>query len=147
MRKRGVTCLIVGGLVVVSVLACAVALFTGLERLAEVLPTPQPQPTFTVGETYWIGALLPVAPLPRSLVLRSADMYNKPGNINDPDVRIIGVLGEGTEVKLRGIRGEWCYVEGTSEFGRHIEGWLGCIRLLDYKPTPLPTPNLTPEQP
>jgi len=148
MRKRGVTCLVIGALLVVFVLACAVVLFTGLDRLAKSLPTPQARPTLTIGQTYWIGALLPPPGLPAGLRIPNADLYNKPGtSLSDPSVTIVAVLGDATPVKLGGIRNEWCYVEGTDEFGKHVEGWLRCDRLLDYKPTPVPTLNLTPQKP
>ena len=48
---------------------------------------------------------------------------------------------------MTGSRDGWCYVETTNIFGRRVEGWLECNRLLDYEPTPIPTPNLTPEKP
>lgn len=139
---------LVASLLALVTVACAVVVFTGLDRLVESLPTPQPRPTLTVGETYWIGALLPSPGLPAGLIMRSADLYNKPGSsITDPSVTIVAVLEDATPVKLIGIRDEWCYVEAADELGQHVEGWLRCSRLLDYEPTPVPTPNLTPEKP
>jgi hypothetical protein len=80
--------------------------------------------------------------------MRSADLYNKPGNsISDPTVTIVAVIGEATVVKLVGMQEEWCYIEATNQFGQGVEGWLRCDRLLDYEPTPFPTPDLTPQRP
>jgi len=139
--KKILTCgLVASGLAILCVVA-AIAGLVGLGRLAESLPTPSPQPTLIVGETYWTGA-------PAGLVVRWTDLQNKPGSvIGDLDVTIIAVLGDATEVELSGIRDGWCYVEAPNEFGRPVEGWLKCNRLLDYRPTPIPTPNLTPEKP
>ena len=146
--KKILTCgLVASGLAILCVVA-AIAGLVGLGRLAESLPTPSPQPTLIVGETYWTGAIAPPPGLPAGLVVRWTDLQNKPGSvIGDLDVTIIAVLGDATEVELSGIRDGWCYVEASNEFGRHVEGWLQCDRLLDYEPTPIPTPNLTPEKP
>src|SRR5574341_956819 len=150
-RRRSLTCGIVAGLIVLGIVVCAVALIVGfiaLGRFAQTLPTPQPRPTLIVGENYWIGALLPPPGLPEGLVMRSAVLYNKPASsINDPSVTIVAVLNDATPVKLTGIQNEWCYVEATNQLGQHVEGWLQCDRLLDYEPTPFPTPNLTPVKP
>ena len=151
MRRWALPCGLIAGLLALMAVLCVVALITGfigLGRLAESLPTPLPRPTLVVGETYWIGALLPPPGLPAGLVMPSANLYNKPGSsISDPSVTIVAVLDDTTPVKLTGIRDEWCYVEATNQLGQHVEGWLRCDRLLDYEPTPVPTPNLTPEKP
>jgi hypothetical protein len=143
-------CGIIGVLLVLSVAVCVLAGglgLVGLVQFAESLPTPRPTPVLTIGEIYWIGALLPPPGLD-GLVVRSAELYNKPGNsISDPSVTIVMFLNDATPVKLAGSRGEWCYVEATNEFGQDVEGWLRCNRLLDYEPTPVPTPNRTPEPP
>jgi len=151
MRRRTLTCGLIAGVLVLVAVLCAVAViggFIGLGQLAESLPTSPPRPTLVVGETYWIGAIVPPPGLPAGLVVRYANLQNKPGStIKDPGVTIVAMLDDATEVKLTGIRDDWCYVETSNEFGRHVEGWLECNRLLDYRPTPVPTPNLTPEKP
>ncbi len=152
MRRWAVTCGIVAGLLILGAVICAVAIITGFVELGQwinTLPTPEPRPTLIVGENYWVSALLLPPGLPAGLVLQSATLYNKPGSsISDPSVTIVGVLKDTTPVKLSGIRDdEWCYVEGSDDFGDHVVGWMNCIQLLDYEPTPFPTPNLTPEKP
>jgi hypothetical protein len=151
MRRWALPCGLIAGLLVLVVVLCALILIAGivgLGRLAESLPTPPPRPTLIVGETYWIGAVLPPPGLPAGLAMPHANLYNKPGSgISDPSVTIVAVLNDATPVRLTGIRDEWCYVEAPDQFGQHVEGWLHCDRLLDYEPTPFPTPNLTPEKP
>jgi len=149
MKKS--TCGLIAGVLVLAAMLCAVIVivgFVGLGRLAESLPTLPPRPTLVIGETYWTGAIMPPRGLPAGLVMRWTDLQNKPGStIKDPSVTIITMLDDATRVELTGIRDGWCYVETTNMFGRPVEGWLKCNRLLDYRPTPIPTPNLTPEKP
>jgi hypothetical protein len=148
MRKWVLGCIIVGGLLAIAVVICLAAGFFGLARVAQSLPTPKPTPILTTGKTYWIGALIPPAGVPEGLVIRYAILQNKPGSsINDPTITVIRFLDDATPVKLTGIRDEWCYIEALDQFGKQVEGWLECNRLLDYEPTPVPTPNLTPERP
>ena len=148
--KRTIPLAVIIG-IFVCVALCAASLIVGvigLGRFADTLPTPQPHPTLVVGETYWVGALLPPPGLPSGLVLRYADLYNKPGDsINDPSITIVAVVNDATPVTLTGIQESWCYVEATNEFGNQVEGWMNCDRLLDYEPTPFPTLNLTPQSP
>jgi hypothetical protein len=78
----------------------------------------------------------------------SAQLFNKPGSvIDDPSITIVAILDDATPVKLASIQKEWCYVEATDRFNNHVEGWMNCVQLLDYEPTPFPTPNLTPQKP
>ncbi len=148
MRKWVLGCIIVGGLLAIAVVVCLAAGLFGLARVAQSLPTPKPTPILTIGKTYWIGALMPPAGVLEGLVIRDVTLQNKPGStISDPSITVTGFLGDATPVKLTGTRDEWCYIEALNQFGKQVEGWLQCNRLLDYEPTPMPTPNLTPERP
>jgi hypothetical protein len=148
MRRWILGCGIVGGLLAITLVVCIVTGLIGLSRVSESLPTPRPRPTLTIGETYWIGALVPPPGIFGGLVVRDATLCNKPGDpISDASVTIITFLSNATPVKLIGIRDEWCYIGATDEYGQHFEGWTDCERLLDYEPTPMPTPNPTPERP
>jgi hypothetical protein len=152
MRRWGLPCGLVAGLLVFgAVVLCVIVLiggFIGLGNLAKSLPTLPVPPKLVIGKTYWIGALVPPAGLPAGLVIPNVQLFNKPGStISDPSVTIVAILDDATPVKLTGIRDEWCYIKATDQFGKQVEGWLDCDRLLGYKPTPIPTPNLTPEKP
>ena len=151
MRKRPVPCGLIIGLAFVGVLLCGAVLLVvlfKLGRFVESLPTPRPSPVLEVGKTYWIGAILPPPGLPAGLTLYYVDIQNKPrSSLNDPGITVIGVLKDATPVKLTGIQDKWCYIEATNEFGDPVEGWLDCDQLLDYQPTPFPTPDLTPVKP
>ena len=143
--------------VIVGVIVCAVVASLGFFRLAQTLPTPAPTLVLTVGKGYWVNALIPPQGLLAGLVLRNADVYNKPGNpITDPSVTIIAVIPDATELTLKAVQANWCYVEGTyypfrelgiTDYSQSIEGWMECNRLLDYAPTPYPTPDKTPQAP
>lgn len=150
MRKwlvpLGVTCVAI----IVGVVICVIAASIGLFRLAQTLPTPAPTPVLTVGKSYWVSALIPPKGLPAGLVLPSADIYNKPGNsITDPSVTVVAVVPDATELTLAAVQADWCYMKGRyySDYSKSVEGWLKCNRLLDYEPTPYPTPNKTPQAP
>ncbi len=144
-------CGIVMGLLVLVVLMVALCNLVGRAgmRWAESLPTVPPKPTLTIGNTYWIGGLIPPAGLPQGLAIPDVAVYNKPGDpVFSPDVTIVWFLHDATPVTLAGIRDRWCYVEARDdEFDRNVEGWIDCDRLLGYEPTPIPTPDRTPERP
>lgn len=109
-------------------------------------PTGTPKPDFAIGGQYWTSAYWDPWSGPSSWV----DLLNKPSDDwSDPSVTIVGVLSDASPVTLIGIRADWCLVGGTEELflRRYVEGWMHCDILLSYKPTPLPTPNLTPERP
>lgn len=109
-------------------------------------PTGIPKPDFAIGGQYWTSACSD----PWGGLSSWVDLSNKPSdNWSDPSVTIVGVLSDASPVTMIGIRADWCLVGGTEELflRRYVEGWLKCSRLLSYKPTPLPTPNLTPERP
>jgi hypothetical protein len=166
MRKwlipLGVTCAVV---IAVAAL-CAIASTFGLFQLAQSLPTTAPTPALTAGKTYWVNAVIPPLGLPAGLVVRDAEIYNKPGNpIADPSVTIIAMVPDATELTLTAVQTNWCYVRGTynfmagiyiptpeppmptPDFTKPFQGWIECNRLLDYAPTPYPTPNMTPQAP
>lgn len=133
---------------------CVIGACYGIFRLVQSLPTPVPTIVLKTGNNYWVGALIPPKGLPAGLVLRYADIYNKPGHsLTDPSVTIIATVPDTTELTLVAIQKDWCYVKGTyymsgiESHGEQVEGWMECNRLLDYKPTPYPTPNLTPQTP
>ena len=149
MRKWWILgCGIVVGLAVLVVLMVGVCNLVGRAGMRWVgsLPTPPPKPTLTVGDTYWIGALVPPGGLSLPII-RDVTVYNKPGDPSSPDVTLIAFLHDATPVKLASIRDGRCYIEATGEYGQHVEGWVDCDRLLGYKPTPIPTPDRTPERP
>jgi hypothetical protein len=151
-RKWAVTCPAIIGLLVIVGIACLVISIIVLDRIVTVLPTPQPKPILEIGRTYWIGAFIPPPGIPSGLVISNIYVYNKPGNsLTDPSVTIVAVLPDSTEVTLIGLQDEWCFIEGLyslfEDYQKNVEGWIDCDRLLDYKPTPYPTPNLTPERP
>ncbi len=166
MRKwlipLGISCIVI----IVGVAICVIAASLGIFRLAQSLPTPAPTAALIIGRNYWVNALIPPPGMPAGLVISNADVYNKPGNpITDPSVAIIAVVPDTTELTLMAVQADWCYVQGiynfmsgisiptpeppmpTPDFTRPIEGWMECSRLLDYKPTPYPTPNQTPQAP
>lgn len=144
-------CGIVAVILILGVVGCTVVTGIGFGQLVQLvnkLPTPPPQPTLVVGETYWIGALQPPGGILEGLTTTYAIVNNKPGSsLDDPGITIVGILQDATPVTLIGIENEFCYIEATNEFNSPVEGWLSCSRLLDYQPTPFPTPNLTPERP
>ncbi len=130
-------CVIVGALllmlVVIGVLCVGVGSL-GLKQVAGSLPTPRPRPTLIVGNTYWIGALVPPAGLSRPTI-RWVAIYNKPGAPGSPGVTTVAWLNDadGTPVRLAGIRDKWCYIEATREYRGPVEGWMECHQLLDYE--------------
>lgn len=157
MRKwlvpLGVTCAVV----IVGVAVCLLATSLGIFRIAQSLPTPAPTAILTIGRNYWVNALLPPLGMPAGLVIPNANVYNKPGNpITDPSVTIIAVVPDATELTLTAVQTNWCYVSGIyyplrqagiTDYSQPVEGWMECNRLLDYEPTPYPTPNQTPQAP
>jgi hypothetical protein len=166
MRKWLVPLSVTCAVVIVGVAICAIAAFLGIFRLAQALPTPAPTSVLTIGRNYWVNALVPPPGMPAGLVDRYANVYNKPGSpITDPSVTIIAVISDATELTLTAVQADWCYVRGTYnfmsginiptpeppmptlDFTRPFEGWMECNRLLDYEPTPYPTPNQTPQAP
>lgn len=134
------TCSLIVGLLVLIAVLCAVTLVAGvigLGRLAESLPTPPPRPILIVGEIYWTSAM---RFLGEDWIW--TPLYSIPGGEVTYDS-----LKDATPVLLIGIQDEWCYVEAMNDWGREVEGWLLCRSLLNYQPTPIPTPNLTPKRP
>jgi hypothetical protein len=127
---------ILGALIIGGVcLFVGSAAITGIKEAV----TKQTTPELVEGNTYWIKA---------PLVFHDVSLYTKPKKgILDTEPVICGVLDNATEVKLVGKEGDWCYIEGVGSFGTRQEGWVDCIVLLNYQPTPLPTPNLTPQHP
>lgn len=113
------------------------------------LATSIPKSKLVPGNQYWTAAYDDPWSGPSSWV----PLSNKPSDDwNDPAVALIDFLPDAAPVTLIGVQDAWCYVEGIGisfEFaaGVHVEGWLRCDVLLTYEPTPLPTPNLTPERP
>jgi hypothetical protein len=131
-------------------ICCVGAIFgvAGLNRVAKNLPTIRPRTTLTIGQTYWVGAIIPPLGLPSGMVLRYANLYNKPGYMTtDPSITVVSTLSDSIPVKLNGMQENWYYVEATNQFGENVEGWLNCDQLLDYQPTPYPTPNRRPQRP
>jgi hypothetical protein len=151
MRKWWVLgCGIVVGLSVLVVLMVGLCNLVGRAgmRWVESLPAPAPKPSLVVGRTYWTAALMPPAPLSEGLVIPYVEVYNKPGDPFYPDVTIVYFLHDATPVKLAGIRDRSCYIEARDdELDHNVEGWVDCDRLLGYEPTPVPTPDRTPERP
>jgi len=143
--------------VVLAVAGCLVLSSLGVIQLAKQLPTARPTPSLVVGQTYWVGAVLPPEGFLSGLVIRDALIYNKPGSsLSDPSIAIVADVPDATALTLSGIQDEYCYVEGEyfplrdtgiTDYSQKADGWIDCSRLLDYEPTPYPTPNLTPQQP
>ncbi|MBA7539596.1 hypothetical protein ES705_31876 [subsurface metagenome] len=104
---------------------------------------PFPGPTYWIS-SYWDPWLGPSEWVP---------IYNLPGEfLSNPSVAIIDYIPDATLVELIGVKDEYCYVEGFAHSIEGIpdvpfEGWLNCDFLLTYKPTPIPTLNLTPQRP
>jgi hypothetical protein len=139
--------------VVLAAVACLALSSAGIVELARGLPTAMPTAQLVIGHTYWVGALLPPAGLPSGLVLRDVDVFNKPGSsLSDPSITIVDVVPDATPLTLAGMQDSYCYIEGeyrspVTDNVRQVQGWIDCGRLLDYQPTPYPTPNRTPQQP
>jgi hypothetical protein len=162
LKVIGITC----GVFIVGVILVLVVISVGVIHFAKSLPTTQPTAVLIIGQTFWINAILPVKPLPAGMVVTSAEIQNKPGNLyDDPSITYTASVPDGTKVSLSGVRGDWCYVKGiynpmrdfsvddsesplpTLDWRTEFEGWVECSRLLDYEPTPYPTPNRTPVAP
>ncbi|HEY9153271.1 MAG TPA: hypothetical protein VIN60_10330 [Anaerolineales bacterium] len=158
----GITC----GVILFGIIICVIVSSLGLFHLAQSLPTPAPTAALVIGHDYWVSALIPPLGMPAGLVLRYAELFNKPGNpINDPSVTLTAMIPDATELTLVATQQNWCYVRGTynfmqginiptlappmptPDFTKPFEGWMECNRLLDYAPTPYPTPNSTPQPP
>ena len=143
--------------VVLAAAACLALSSAGVVELARQIPTPPPTPRLAVGQTYWVNAVLPPEGLLSGLVDRHALIYNKPGSsLSDPSITIVADVPDATALTLAGVQDGYCYVEGEyfplKEFGitdykQKADGWIDCGRLLDYEPTPYPTPDRTPQPP
>jgi len=113
------------------------------------LPTSIPKSNLVAGNQYWTAAYDDPWSGPSPWV----PLSNKPSDDwTDPAVAIVDFLSDASLVMLVGTQDGWCYVEGTGLAiegipGVHVEGWLRCDSLLTYKPTPLPTVDLTTERP
>jgi hypothetical protein len=144
-----VPCAVVAGVLLIGVIACFAASRVGLNRLLTSLPGRSSTVELVEGERYWVGAMQPPLPFMEGLSVPYATLLSEPGEItaSDPTTAFVGMLPDATPVTLREVQDEWCRVEGTDEWGDHVEGWMQCIQLLDYEPTPVPMPGLTPEQP
>lgn len=67
----------------------------------------------------------------------------------------MAVVSDTSEVRLVKVSDPWCYVEVIDEYFRDPlmenekieEGWIECDILLDYRPTPVPGPIMTPQRP
>lgn len=119
----------------------------GLGRFVEALPTPVPKPTLVEGERYWLRGI--PEPIPDYWI----NLLSLPEHVWGGKSTIVAVVSDSSEVRLVERREDWCYVEMTHEYPREYvttqkkEGWVECHRLLDYQPTPLPTPVRTPQRP
>ncbi len=142
-----VPCAVVAAVLLIGVIACVVASRVGLNRLLTSLTGRSSTVELVEGERYWVGALQPPLPFMENLSMPYATLLSEPGEINPPDpTALVGVLPNATPVTLKEVQDEWCRVEGTA-FDERLEGWMQCSQLLDYEPTPVPMPDLTPEQP
>jgi hypothetical protein len=144
-----VPCAVVAAVLLIGVIACVVASRVGLNRLLTSLTGRSSTVELVEGERYWVGAMQPPLPFMEGLSVPYATLLNEPGEVTaaDPTTAFVGMLPDATPVTLKEVQDEWCRVEGTDEWGDQIEGWMQCIQLLDYEPTPVPLPDLTPEQP
>jgi len=150
-RQSSLPCIAIVGLVILGILLCGSLLIgglLGLGRLAESLPTPPPRPTLVEGNEYWLSGI-ELGPIRDYWV----DLLSLPNH--GPDSTIVAVVSDSSRVRLIRKQGGWCYIEVIEEYFRDPllvndkieEGWVECSRLLDYQPTPLPTPVLTPQRP
>jgi len=156
MKKILVVILIIFVLIIICSLICIGVSSLGVISLIGAIPTPEPTLALTAGNEYWIEAIIPRNSLFSGLVVTNATIYNKPGNIlSDPSITIIAFIPDATKVTLLRQQGNWCYVSGKysplREYGINtietFEGWMDCSQLINYEPTPYPTPNRTPQPP
>lgn len=113
---------------------------SGVETVTASRP-PAVDPTALVkGNLYWVAA-----PSPWDRVV---DLYTKPAEgWFDLEQHLCAVIRDATRVTFVARDGPWCYIECLGCNPRPKEGWLRCNLLLDYEPTPVPTPNITPQRP
>lgn len=151
---RGKWLVVIG--IVIGLLICGACAFVGMSgvislgRFVESLPTPQPTPILVEGETYWLKAIEGIGPLPGMYWI---DLMSLPQHGGQST--IVAVVSDASQLRLVKVSGGWCYVEVIDEYFRDPtlkneeieEGWIECHRLLDYRPTPLPTPIMTPQRP
>ena len=142
--------------IVAGLLVCGICGFAGvggvirLGRFVESLPTPTRTPTLIEGGTYWLRAIEGVGPLPGMYWLDLLSLPEHGGRST-----IVAVVSDTSQVRLVKVSGEWCYVEVIDEYFRAPtsenenieEGWIECDMLLDYRPTPVPGPIMTPQRP
>ncbi len=166
MRKWLIPIAVTCAVILIGIAVCIIASGIGLFSFARSLPTIAATPVLSIGKNYWVNAIIPPPGPLAGLVTRDANVYNKPGNpISDPSITIVAIVPNTTEVNLVAIKQNWCYVRGvynpmsginiptpeppmpTLDFTKSFEGWIECDRLLDYQPTPYPTPNSTPQAP
>ena len=137
--------LIVTTILLVAVQTCCCG---GIYKAIEGLPTVPPTPELIEGNEYWLGGI-ELGPIR----LYWTDLLSLPNH--GPDSILVYVVSDSSRVRLVRKQDDWCYVEVVDEYFRHSpphsdklkEGWMECSRLLDYRPTPLPTPVLTPQRP
>jgi hypothetical protein len=144
-----VPCAVVAGVLLIGVIACVVASRMGFNRLLTSLPGRSSTVELVEGERYWVGAMQPPLPFMEGFSVPYATLLSEPGEVTaaDPTTAFVGMLPDTTPVTLKEVQDEWCRVEGTDEWGDQVEGWMQCNQLLDYEPTPVPLPDLTPELP
>jgi hypothetical protein len=133
-------------LVVISQVCCCGDLF----RAIKAVPTMPPTPQLEKGRTYWLGGIT------WPMQMYWVDLMSLPASsLENSQSTIVAVVSDSSEVELLGVQEGWCYVKVIHEYQRDavlppregVEGWVECRRLLDYQPTPLPTPILTPQEP
>lgn len=132
----------------INMISCRVLESTNIPGTSKFLTTTtttkQDQPTFAIGARYWTSAYED----PLLGISHIVPIFNKPSDdFNDPTVTVLDFLQDATPLTLIGMQSDWCYVKALSLIGQSVEGWLRCKQLLEYQPTPLPTPNLTPQAP
>jgi len=119
--------------------------------------TRTPDLSFVVGQTYWVNGVEPEGFLIQGMPNEWTTLYNKPSDdVSDSTVTWLFFIPAGEPVRVDGVEGRFCYVVGEDPEAMakvpfdgecFFDGWMECKYLLSFQPTPLPTPNLTPQRP
>lgn len=145
--------LVIVGLAVLIIVSC-VCLPSGFVASSLATPTPKPSVVLVIGKSYWVN--MNTSP-EGATTYTTPSLYDRPSSIfTNSATKIVQYLSEDTELVLIGWKSNWCYVRANvypdDEYSHSnqletFEGWIECVRLLDVKPIPYPTPNMTPQSP